>query len=87
MSLSKRESKSTSVENSRHNRRIISVERSVDIVQVVTSLISVPDKRFLFLNVVNHGNPPSVGIALRRPFELTESLHVLSATILLVYYQ
>lgn len=44
---------STSLVDSGHDRRMISVEHSGDIMQGITLLISVPDNRFLFWRVVN----------------------------------
>lgn len=62
MSLTDRGMISTSLVDSGHNRRMISVEHSGDILQGITLLISVPDNRFLIWRVVNtrssfHGNP------------------------------
>jgi hypothetical protein len=49
--------------DSGHDRRMVSVEHSGDIMQGIPLLISVPDNRFLFWRVVNsrssfHGNVP-----------------------------
>ncbi len=54
---------STSLVDSGHNRRMISVEHSGYIMQGITLLVPVPDNRFLFRRVVNpsssfHGNAP-----------------------------
>lgn len=56
---------SISLVDSGHDRRMISVEHSGDIMQGITLLIPVPDNRFLFWCVVNarssfHGNVPLV---------------------------
>ncbi|ADM97973.1 hypothetical protein Dda3937_04535 [Dickeya dadantii 3937] len=55
----------TSLVDSRHDGRMISVEHSGDIMQGITLLIPVPDNRFLFWHVVNtrssfHSNVPLV---------------------------
>lgn len=63
MPLSDRGAVSISLVDSGHNRRMISVEHSGDIMQGITLLISVPDNRLLLWRVVNpsssfHGNAP-----------------------------
>ena len=65
MPFSDRGTISTSLVDSGHNRRMISLEHSGDIMQGITLLIPVPDNRFLFWRVVNarssfHSNTPLI---------------------------
>ena len=83
----------TSLVDSKHNRRMISVEHSGIIMQGITLLISVPDNRLLFWCVVDasssfHGNVPlRLRIALHRPVELTarSGLLTLKSTAIIVH--
>lgn len=60
-----------------HNRRMISIEQTSDIMQEVTLLIPAPDNRFLLWRGINthssfHGNVPlRLKITLHRPVEFT----------------